>query len=314
MEVVPAAIPSSSIHPPSGLALWWEGARPRTLPASVVPVAVGTAVATRYVADPWYEHISWWRVVLAMLVSLLLQIGVNYANDYSDGVRGTDADRVGPLRLTGSGLVPPRRVKVAAFVSFGLAAAAGLALAATTSWWLLLVGAAAILAAWFYTGGSNPYGYLGLGDLSVFVFFGLVAVTGTAYVAGDSPKVTWLAVLASVPPGLLSVALLIVNNLRDLPKDAVAGKRTTAVRMGDQRTRIAYTTCVAGAFAVALLVVGWPWLILPLLAGLLAVRPVRLVLSGATGRDLIPVLAASGKLQLICGLVIVIGLVGAEVL
>ena len=274
---------------------------------------MGTAVAARYVTDPWYANIAWWRVALALVVSFMLQVGVNYANDYSDGVRGTDADRVGPLRLTGSGLVAPKQVKLAAFASFAIAGVAGLALAATTSWWLLLVGAAAILAAWFYTGGSTPYGYLGLGDLAVFVFFGLVAVMGTAYVAGSPPRATWLAVLASVPVGLLAVAVLIANNLRDLPKDAVAGKHTTAVRLGDRRTRWFYASCVLGAFVLAMPVLGWPWLVLPLLAGAVAIRPVRLVLGGAAGRDLIPVLAGTGKLQLMCGFVMVIGLLAAEV-
>lgn len=249
-----------------------------------------------------------------MIVALMLQVGVNYANDYSDGVRGTDDDRVGPLRLTGSGLVPPQQVKAAAFVSFGVAAVAGLAITATTSWWLLLVGAGAILAAWFYTGGSTPYGYLGLGDVSVFVFFGLVAVMGTAYVAADVPQVTWTSLLASVPMGLLAVAVLVANNLRDLPRDAVVGKRTSAVRLGDAATRWFYALCLLAAFAAAMVLVGWPWLVLPLLAATLTIPVLRRVLRGATGRDLIPVLARTGQLQLVCGLVIVVGLLGAEVL
>lgn len=314
MVLVPGTPSASPAAHPTGLALWWEGARPRTLPVSVVPVLVGTAVAARYVAGPWYSHIVWWRVACAMVVALMLQVGVNYANDYSDGVRGTDDDRVGPLRLTGSRLVPPAQVKAAAFGSFAIAALAGLALTATTSWWLLLVGAAAILAAWFYTGGSTPYGYLGLGDVSVFVFFGLVAVMGTAYVAADAPRVTGLSLLASVPVGLLAVAVLVANNLRDLPKDALAGKRTSAVRLGETGTRWFYTLCVLGAFGTAMVLVGWPWLVLPLLAAALAIPSIRRVLGGAMGRDLIPVLARTGKLQLVCGLVIVIGLLGAEVL
>lgn len=313
MDAVPATDSTAPHVHPSGIALWWAGARPRTLPVSVVPVAVGAAVAARYVADPWYQHVAWWRVALAFVVSFMLQVGVNYANDYSDGIRGTDADRVGPLRLTGSGLVPPRQVKMAAFASFAVAGIAGLALAASASWWLLVVGAAAILAAWFYTGGSTPYGYLGLGDVSVFVFFGLVAVMGTAFVAGEPPQLTWRALVASVPVGLLAVAVLVANNLRDLPKDAVAGKRTSAVRLGDRRTRWFYAICVIGAFVLAMPLLGWPWLVLPLLAGAVALRPVQRVLSGAGGRDLIPVLSGTGKLQLLCGMVIVIGLLAAEV-
>ena len=314
MVLVPGTPTASPTAHPTGLALWWEGARPRTLPVSLVPVLVGSAVAATYADEPWYAHIVWWRVACALVVALMLQIGVNYANDYSDGIRGTDDDRVGPLRLTGSGLVPPPKVKAAAFASFALAAVAGLAITATTSWWLLLIGAAAILAAWFYTGGSKPYGYLGLGDLAVFVFFGLVAVVGTAYIAADDPQLTWRSVLASVPVGLLAVSVLVTNNLRDLPKDAVVGKRTSAVRLGDAGTRWFYTACVVGAFGTTMVLVGWPWLVLPLLAAALAIPAVRRVLGGAKGRDLIPVLARTGQLQLLCGLVIVVGLLGAEVL
>ncbi|WP_228389366.1 1,4-dihydroxy-2-naphthoate polyprenyltransferase [Cumulibacter manganitolerans] len=311
---MPTTSPAPATVPPSGPRLWWAGARPRTLPVSVVPVAVGAALAARYVAAPWYGHLSWWRIALALVVSLMLQVGVNYANDYSDGVRGTDADRVGPLRLTGSGLVAPAQVKAAAFGCFGVAALAGLALAATTSWWLVAVGAAAILAAWFYTGGATPYGYLGLGDVAVFVFFGPVAVIGSAYVAGRPPQVTWQSALASVPIGLLAVAVLVANNLRDLPKDAAVGKRTSAVRMGDRATRVGYAVIVIGAFLLAMPVVGWPWLLLALAATAFAVPPVRAVLRGAAGRDLIPVLARTGRLQVVCGMVIVIGLLAAEVL
>lgn len=305
---MPAA-PAPHASPPSGVRLWWAGARPRTLPLSVVPVVVGVAVAARDAAGaPWYAGISWWRVALALAVSLLLQVAVNYANDYSDGVRGTDADRVGPLRLTASGLVAPRRVKQAAFVVFGLAGAAGFALAATTSWWLLLVGAAAIAAAWFYTGGSNPYGYLGLGDVSVFVFFGLVAVMGTAYVAAENPRLTWSALLAAVPCGLLAVAVLVTNNLRDLPKDAQVGKRTSAVRLGDRRTRWMYVACVVPAFVIGAVLVGWPWGLLVLVVGALAVRPVRTVLGGEQGLGLIAVLARTSALQLVFAVSVVIGL------
>ena len=190
---------------------WVAGARPRTLPAAIVPVAVGTGVAAGY------GQFSPGRAALALFVALALQIGVNYANDYSDGIRGTDTKRVGPLRLTAAGLAPPRQVLTAALASFAAACAAGLVLAALTSWWVILLGAVAVAAAWFYTGGNRPYGYRALGELSVFVFFGLAAVAGTAYV--QQGTLTWLALAAAVPVGLLACALLVVNNLRDIPTD-----------------------------------------------------------------------------------------------
>ena len=177
----------------------------------------------------------WWKALLALVVSLALQVGVNYANDYSDGVRGTDADRVGPMRLVGSGAASPRAVKSAAFAAFGVAAAAGLVLAATTAWWLVAVGLVCVVAAWFYTGGEKPYGYLGLGEVMVFVFFGLVAVIGTTYVQTETWE--WPALYAGVGVGALACAILVANNLRDIPTDTVAGKRTLAVRLGDERTR-----------------------------------------------------------------------------
>ena len=204
---------------------WVIGARPRTLPAAVVPVAIGAACAVGA------GSVVWWRVAVALVVSLALQVGVNYANDYSDGVRGTDDARVGPVRLVASGLRPAAAVKRAAFEAFGVAAVAGLALAATTSWWLLVVGVAAIAAAWFYTGGPRPYGYAGLGELFVFLFFGLVATVGTTYVAVE--RVTGLSVVMGAGAGCLACALLVVNNLRDIPSDTLAGKRTLAVRLGD---------------------------------------------------------------------------------
>jgi 1,4-dihydroxy-2-naphthoate octaprenyltransferase len=211
---------------------WVLGSRPRTLPASVVPVVVGTAVAGAG------GHAVWWRAVLAAVVALALQVGTNYANDYSDGIRGTDEDRVGPVRLVASGLKTAGEVKRAAILAFGLAAAAGLVLAAVASWWLLLVGAASIAAGYLYTGGPRPYGYAGLGELFVFVFFGLVATVGTAYVQLE--RITGLAVLAAVPVGLLAVAMLVVNNLRDIAGDEVSGKRTLAVRLGAPATRLVY--------------------------------------------------------------------------
>lgn len=301
---------ASSASKPKRASLWLTGARPRTLPLSVVPVAVGVGVAANYVAtdSAWYGHISWWRVAIAFVVGLALQVGVNYANDYSDGIRGTDADRVGPLRLTASAAVPAKQVRHAAFICFGIAAAGGLGLAISISYWLLLVGVASIASAWFYTGGRSPYGYRGLGDIAVFVFFGLVAVMGTAYVAGDEPQVTWLALWAGIPVGLLAVAVLVANNLRDLPKDALVDKRTSAVRLGDRRTRIMYALCVGVPIAIGALLVAPICLPLLALAALVAFFPIRTVLRGAKSQQLISVIAATGGLQVVYGLALLIGL------
>ena len=284
---------------------WWAGARPRTLPAAVVPVVVGAAAA--WGTEPGGDDLVWWRVGAALAVSLLLQIGVNYANDYSDGVRGTDDVRVGPMRLVASGTAAAGAVKRAAFTAFGLAALIGLALAATTSWWLIAVGLAAILAAWGYTGGPKPYGYLGLGEVFVFTFFGLVATVGTTYVAIEHvPAVTWPA---AVGVGCLACALLVVNNLRDIPTDTVAGKRTLAVRLGDRATRWFYVALVAAALACAAVCAAWrPWSLLALAALLVAVQPIRTVLGGANGPALIPVLGATGKVQLAYGALLAVGL------
>lgn len=266
---------------------WLLGARPRTLPAAIAPVVVATALAG--------SDASLVPALLALLVSLALQVGVNYANDYSDGIRGTDANRVGPIRITASGLATPSSVKAAAFISFGVGATAGLALAAMTSWWLILVGALAILAAWGYTGGKNPYGYLGLGELFVFIFFGVVATVGTYYV--QSEQITRDALLASIPMGTFSCALLAVNNIRDRALDEPVGKRTLAVRLGDRNSRIFFAALIAlGYLAVAAM--GKPWLALTLLSAPMALSLVRGVLGGAQGRDLIPSLAKTGKLQL----------------
>jgi 1,4-dihydroxy-2-naphthoate octaprenyltransferase len=282
---------------------WIAGARPRTLPAAVVPVAVGTGVAIG--TDG--ADVTWWRVIVALAVSLLLQIGVNYANDYSDGVRGTDDVRVGPMRLVASGTASASAVKRAALGCLGLAALAGLALAATTSWWLLLVGLAAILAAWGYTGGPKPYGYLGLGELFVFTFFGLVATVGTTYVAIED--VPWVAWPAASGVGCLACALLVVNNLRDIPTDTASGKRTLAVRIGDHPTRFLYVALVAGALVLSdACAIDRPWSALAVLAGAVAVVPVRRVHSGAVGRDLIPVLGATGRVQLAYGALLTLGL------
>ena len=281
---------------------WVVGARPRTLPAAVVPVAIGAAAAVGE------GSIVWWRVAAALVVSLALQVGVNYANDYSDGVRGTDRARVGPVRLVASGLATPAEVKRAAFLAFGVAGVAGLVLASTTSWWLLAVGAVSIAAAWFYTGGPRPYGYAGFGELFVFVFFGLVATVGTTYVAID--RITGLSVVMGCAAGCLSCALLAVNNLRDIPSDAAAGKRTLAVRIGDARTRWLYVGLIGGAFALAIVAgVGWrPDVLLALLAAGAAVPPVRAVRAGARGGALIAVLVQTGRLQLVYGALATLGL------
>jgi 1,4-dihydroxy-2-naphthoate polyprenyltransferase len=281
---------------------WITGARPRTLPAAVVPVAVGAAAA---VGEP--SDIVWWRVAAALVVSVSLQVGVNYANDYSDGVRGTDDVRVGPTRLVAGGLASASAVKRAALLSFAVAAVAGLAVAVSTSLVLLLVGAAAIAAGWFYTGGPKPYGYLGLGEVFVFVFFGLVATAGTTFAAIES--VTALSLVIGCAVGSLACALLVVNNLRDIPTDREVGKQTLAVRLGDRRTRWFYVALIVAAFALS--VAGAFWRV-PVLLGLvaipLAIRPVRSVLGGATGGALIPVLGETGKLQLAWGLLVTIGL------
>ena len=287
---------------PTGARRWWLGARPRTLPAAVVPVAVGAAAAIgQGDATPW-------RAGMALVVSLALQIGVNYANDYSDGVRGTDDVRVGPLRLVASGAASPGSVKRAALTAFGVAASAGLVLAATTSWWLLLVGAGALLAGWTYTGGPRPYGYLGLGEVFVFVFFGLVATAGTTFVTLDAWS-GW-ALVAGVPVGCWACALLVVNNLRDRATDAAVAKRTLAVRLGDARTRSFYGILMASAFFVALVVaLGWRWPAVAVLAGVpWARRAGRRVARGAQGRALIEVLEATGRVQLIAGGAFAIGL------
>jgi 1,4-dihydroxy-2-naphthoate octaprenyltransferase len=267
----------------------------------VVPVAIGTAAAVGA------GDIVWWRVTGALVVSLALQVGVNYANDYSDGVRGTDDRRVGPVRLVAGGLAEPAAVKRAAFAAFAVAAVVGLLLALATTLWLLAVGAAAIAAAWFYTGGPRPYGYLGLGELFVFVFFGLVATVGTTYVA--ITEITGLSVVMGCSAGALACALLVVNNLRDIPTDREAGKRTLAVRLGDRRTRWLYVALVGAAFGGTVVASFWrPAALLALVAVPAAVPPVRVVRRGAVGADLIVVLAATGRLQLVFGAAATLGL------
>ena len=285
--------------------MWLAGARPRTLPAAVVPVLVGTACAAGC------TDVVAWRFVAALIVALALQVGTNYANDYSDGVRGTDDDerRVGPVRLVGQRLAEPAAVKRAALLAFAVAGLAGLALAAAVGWELIVVGVVAIAAGWFYTGGPKPYGYLGLGELFVFVFFGIVATAGSAYVQEEA--LSGLALGASVPVGLLATALLVVNNLRDIPGDTESGKRTLAVRLGDARTRLLYVGLLVGAVVAVPLIAGLgdrPAAALALAAIPLGQRPVVAVLRGDRGPALVPVLVATGRLQLAFGALLALGL------
>jgi 1,4-dihydroxy-2-naphthoate octaprenyltransferase len=264
-------------------------------------VVVGTAVVAAE------GQVIWWRAVTALVVALALQVGTNYANDYSDGVKGTDDNRVGPLRLVASGTASPAAVKRAAILAFAVSAGAGLALAAAAGWWLIAVGLACIGAGWFYTGGPRPYGYIGLGEAFVFVFFGLVATVGTSYVQLE--RLTGLEFLAAIPVGLLAVALLVINNLRDIPGDTLSGKKTLAVRVGPSATRVGYASSVLLPFAfVAGLAVSRPVSLIALAALPLAVIPIRKVFAGAAGRDLIPVLAATARLQLAFGGLLAVGL------
>ena len=282
-------------------AQWLAGARPRTLPAAVAPVLVGTGVA---VALDGFRLVP---ALLALVVALALQVGVNYANDHSDGERGTDADRVGPMRLVGSGAASAQAVLVAALLAFAVAGVAGLALAALSSWWLVAVGAVSIAAAWTYTGGPIPYGYRALGEVFVFVFFGLVAVVGTTF--GQTRTVEGLAFAAAVPVGLLITAILVVNNLRDVHGDAAVGKRTLAVLLGERATRWFFTGLLVAAFVVVVLVgLARPWSLLGLLAAPLAVPPARTVLTGGTGPALIGALSGTGRVTLVTGVVFALGL------
>jgi 1,4-dihydroxy-2-naphthoate octaprenyltransferase len=266
---------------------WIIGARPRTLPAAIAPVAVATALAGNEAAPV--------AALLALFVSLALQVGVNFANDYSDGIRGTDSERVGPVRLTASGLASAQAVKGAAFISFALAAVAGLALAAMTTWWLIAVGAAAILAAWGYTGGKNPYGYIGLGELFVFIFFGLVATVGSYFVQVE--QITLDSILIAIPMGTFSCALLAINNIRDRALDAPAGKKTLAVRLGDRNARYLFAVLISLGYLATLALLE-PWVLITLLSAPMAIALTRGVLGDVQGRELIPYLAKTGKLQL----------------
>ncbi len=283
---------------------WFLGARPRTLPASVVPVLVGTAAA----AGLSEGGIVWWRAVAAMVVALAIQVATNFVNDYADAERGADTSaRTGPVRLVAGGLATAGEVRRAALVAAGVAAVAGMALTLAVGPELLVVGLASFAAGYFYTAGPRPYGYAGLGEVFVFVFFGVAATAGSAYVQLD--RVSTLALGASVPVGLVATALLVVNNLRDIPSDAAAGKRTLAVRLGDPPTRALYTVLVAGAFvAVPVLALARGGALIALVALPLAVRPLRAVSRGVSGPRLVPVLADTGRLQLCYGMALAVGL------
>jgi 1,4-dihydroxy-2-naphthoate polyprenyltransferase len=283
------------------VAQWVEGARPRTLPAAISPVVLGTGAAIHADGEVW------WKAGLALVVALALQVGVNYANDYSDGIRGTDDVRAGPLRLVGSRVAAPGAVKAAAFGSFAVGAAAGLVLAATSGWWLVGVGAAAIVAAWYYTGGSRPYGYHALGEVSVFVFFGLVAVLGTTY--AQLGEATWPSVAAAVGVGAVICAILVANNLRDIPTDTATGKHTLAVRLGDAHSRRLFLALLLAALgALAWLVVLEPWTAFGLVAALPAARAYGPVHAGAVGPALIPVLRDTGLTALAYAVAVTVGL------
>ena len=273
-------------------AQWISGARPRTLPNAVAPVVAGTGAAA------WLHAAVWWKALLALAVALALIVGVNYANDYSDGIRGTDDERAGPLRLVGSRLATPRSVLAAAMVSLTVGAAAGLVLALLTAPWLIAVGAACIAGAWLYTGGSKPYGYAGLGEVAVFVFFGLVAVLGTQYT--QALRVDWVGLVLAVSIGALSSAVLVANNLRDIPTDSQSGKLTLAVRLGDARTRVLYQALLATAGVLTMaLMLATPWCAVGLVATPLAVRAAGPVRSGRGGPELIPVLRDTGLAMLV---------------
>ncbi|MFI6776840.1 1,4-dihydroxy-2-naphthoate polyprenyltransferase [Nocardia sp. NPDC050412] len=286
-------------------AQWIEGARPRTLPNAIAPVLAGTGAAASI------EGAVWWKAVLALLVSLALIIGVNYANDYSDGIRGTDDVRVGPLRLVGQKLASPAAVKNAAIISLAIGAIFGLVLVIATAWWLLLVGAACLAGAWFYTGGSKPYGYSGFGELAVFVFFGLIGVLGTEFVQAE--RIEWAGLVLAIGVGAFSSAVLVANNLRDIPTDTESGKVTLAVKLGDPRTRTLHLALLAVPFiATLLLVVRTPWALVGLVAVPLAVRANAPVRSGKGGLELIPALRDSGLALLVWSAVtaLALGIVG----
>ncbi|MCV7278476.1 1,4-dihydroxy-2-naphthoate polyprenyltransferase [Mycolicibacterium flavescens] len=282
-------------------AQWLEGARPRTLPNAIAPVLAGTGAAA------WLGAASWWKALLALLVAMAMIVGVNYANDYSDGIRGTDDVRAGPLRLVGSKVASPRAVLTAAVVSLVIAAVAGLVLAALSAPWLIAVGAVCIAGAWLYTGGKKPYGYLGLGEIAVFVFFGLVAVLGTQYT--QALRVDWVGAVVAVAMGCMSSAVLMANNLRDIPTDRESGKITLAVRLGDGRTRGLFQVLLAVAFTLTVvLMLATPWAAVGLVALPLAMRAAAPVRKRLGGKDLIPVLRDTGLTMLVWAVAVALAL------
>lgn len=283
--------------------LWIQGARPKTLPAAIAPVVVGAACAQLESST----QNNWLNAVFALAVSLALQVAVNYANDYSDGIRGTDKNRVGPLRLVGSGAKKPADVKKATFLAFGVAAVFGFVLAATTTWWLLLVGVFCFLAGWFYTGGKHPYGYLGFGEFFVFIFFGVVATMGTTFVINE--QLTLVSFLASVVVGCLACALLAVNNLRDIAGDKISNKKTLAVRIGESGARKFYISLfIVAGFAVILIALSYSAALIAMLGLAVAVKPIKRVYAGATGADLIDVLVITGRVQILVAISLSVGL------
>ncbi len=291
-------------HPadrPATFTDWLEGARPHTWANAFAPVIAGVGAAAHH------SDILWGRAALALIVAWALIVGVNYANDYSDGIRGTDDDRSGPQRLTGSGLVPPKTVKTAAFAAFGVVGIAGLALALLSAWWLVLVGVACIAGAWFYTGGDNPYGYRGLGEVAVFVFFGLVAVLGTEFT--QSGRISWPGVTAAIAVGAISASVNLANNLRDIPSDTEAGKVTLAVRLGDANTRKAWVALAAMPLIASLaLAFATPWALAGLVAAPLIYVASRPVTGNAKGPDLIPVLGMAGRAMLLWAVITALAL------
>ncbi|MFM8520901.1 MAG: 1,4-dihydroxy-2-naphthoate polyprenyltransferase [Acidimicrobiaceae bacterium] len=283
--------------------LWIQGARPKTLPAAIAPVVVGAACAQLEGST----QNNWLNAVFALVVSLALQVAVNFANDYSDCIRGTDKNRVGPLRLVGSGAKKPADVKKATFLAFGVAAVFGFALAATTTWWLLLVGVFCFLAGWFYTGGKHPYGYLGLGEVFVFIFFGVVATMGTTFVINE--QLTRLSFLASVVVGCLACALLAVNNLRDITGDKISNKKTLAVRIGEPGTRKFFISLfIVAGLAVVMIALSYPAAMIAMLGFVGAIKPIKRVYDGATGADLINVLIMTGRVQILVAISLSVGL------
>lgn len=315
---MPASSAASRSYPGATMSQWLQGARPHTWANAIAPVLAGTAAAQFSASLHATKNgdaaqnitqattgANFFHAFLALIVALALIIGVNFANDYSDGIRGTDDDRSGPLRLTGSGLVEPKKVKYAAFACFAVAGVAGITLSLLSAWWLILIGAFCILGAWFYTGGKNPYGYRGLGEVAVFIFFGLVAVLGTEFT--QTGHVTWIGLALAVAIGAVSSSVNLANNLRDIPTDTESGKITLAVRLGDARTRLLFQALIATALVLTLAVaIVHPLVLISLLAGVFWYNSARIVRAGARGPALIPVLGITGRGMLVWSLIVAV--------